>query len=103
MDNKQINRIEKMEANLDEARLAVDKLAEALSGYEEIQDKYYELTNYYGSVQWMDDYESDEEGELPADLKRGVLSEDTVYNLISDHNNLMIRLHKAVLRSLEDE
>ena len=73
MDKKQIKRIEKMEANLDEARLAVDKLAEALSGYEEIQDKYYELANYYGSVQWMDDYESDEEGELPADLKRGVL------------------------------
>ena len=103
MDKKQIKRIEKMEANLDEARFAVDKLAEALSGYEEIQDKYYELANYYGSVQWMDDYESDEEGELPADLKRGVLSEDAVYNLISDHNNLMIRLQKAVLRSLEDE
>lgn len=84
-------------------RLAVEKLAEAVSGYEEIQDKYYELANYYGSVQWMDDYESDEEGELPADLKRDVLSEDAVYNLISDHNNLMIRLHKAVLRSLEDE
>ena len=84
-------------------RLAVEKLSEAVSGYEEIQDKYYELANYYGSVQWMDDYESDEEGELPADLKRDVLSEDAVYNLISDHNNLMIRLHKAVLRSLEDE
>ena len=36
MDKKQIKRIEKMEANLDEARLAVDKLAEALSGYEEM-------------------------------------------------------------------
>ena len=36
MDKKQIKRIEKMEANLDEARLDVDKLAETASGYEEI-------------------------------------------------------------------
>ena len=50
MDKKQIKRIEKMEANLDEARFAVDKLAEALSGYEEIQDKAYCFLVDYISV-----------------------------------------------------
>ena len=43
-----------------------------------------ELTSYYESGQWLKDFESDERGELPKDLKRGVLSEDGVYNLLSE-------------------
>ncbi len=41
------------------------------------------LTRYYESKNWRRDYERDERGELPADLKRGVLSEDGVFNLLS--------------------
>ena len=36
----------------------------------------------------MRDYEADEAGKLPADLKRGVLSEDAVYDLLSDYDAL---------------
>ena len=100
--NKQLKRIEKMESNMEVSELAIRELSEALEKYESAQDKYYELTNYYGSVQWMDDYEADEEGKLPVDMKRSVLSEDAVYNLITDHSDLMIRLQKAVLRSMEE-
>ena len=34
------------------------------------------LDEYYTSGEWQEDYEADEEGLLPADLKRGVLSQD---------------------------
>ena len=44
----------------------------------------YELTSYYESGQWLQDFEADERGELPKNLKRGVLSEDGVYNLLSE-------------------
>ena len=40
------------------------------------------LTDYYENGWWMHDYELDEKGYLPKDLKRGVLSEDGVYDLI---------------------
>ena len=40
------------------------------------------LVDYYESPDWMNDYELDEAGLLPCDLKRGVLSEDGVYNLL---------------------
>ena len=40
------------------------------------------LTDYYENGQWLSDYESDERGELPTQLKRGVLSEDGVYDLL---------------------
>lgn len=40
------------------------------------------LTDYYENGQWLHDYELDEQGLLPANLKRGVLSQDAVYNLL---------------------
>ena len=49
-----------------------------------LQKMLYELTSYYESGQWLQDFEADERGELPKDLKRGVLSEDGVYNLLSE-------------------
>ena len=43
-----------------------------------------ELRDYYFGGQWLLDYEADERGELPADLTRGVLSQDGLWNLIED-------------------
>lgn len=40
------------------------------------------LTDYMESGQWQKDYEADERGELPRDLKRGVLSQDGLYDLL---------------------
>lgn len=40
------------------------------------------LEQYYDSGQWLADYELDERGLFPAELKRGVLSQDGVYNLL---------------------
>ena len=41
-----------------------------------------ELVEYYESGQWLRDYEADERGELPRDLKRGVLSQDGLWDLL---------------------
>lgn len=38
-----------------------------------------QLCAYYEGGQWLQDYELDEQGLLPPDLKRGVLSQDAVY------------------------
>ena len=40
------------------------------------------LDAYYTSGEWLEDYESDERGELPPDLKRGVLAQDALYDLL---------------------
>ena len=47
-----------------------------------------ELAGYYSGEDWRKDFEDDEAGRLPADLKRGVLSEDTVYNVLSNNREL---------------
>lgn len=48
-----------------------------------------ELSAYYGSDEWKKDFEDDEKGMLPKGLKRGVLSEDGVYNLLERYNELL--------------
>ena len=40
------------------------------------------LIRYYESGQWMQDYELDEKGLLPRNLKRGVLAQDSVYDFL---------------------
>ncbi|MBR5452768.1 MAG: DUF4298 domain-containing protein [Clostridia bacterium] len=40
------------------------------------------LTEYYEGGQWLCDYETDEKGLLPDTLKRGVLSQDAVYDFL---------------------
>lgn len=42
------------------------------------------LAAYLESGQWLQDYERDERGELPAELKRGVLSQDALYDLLTE-------------------
>lgn len=41
------------------------------------------LEEYYLSPQWREDLAADEAGLLPPGLRRGVLAEDTIYNLIT--------------------
>ena len=102
MSKAQIERIKKMESYLDESGDVIADLAAALDRYEKIQDKFYKLEDYYGSTKWMNDFEADEAGKLPGDLKRGVMSEDAVYDLLIEHRQLMTRMQRAVLRSMEE-
>ena len=41
------------------------------------------LRTYMESGQWLADYEADERGEFPAEMKRGVLSQDGLYDLLA--------------------
>lgn len=46
------------------------------------------LEAYYISSAWRTDFEADEAGLLPPDLKRGVLSEDGIYNLLEEYKRV---------------
>ena len=93
---EQIERITYMEQILDEAAEAVSSLSEALEKYSAVQDKLQELTAYYSSEQWRQDFDDDSAGKIPQDLKRSVLSEDAVYNLLADISDLKEQLKQLV-------
>lgn len=98
---KQIERIEKMERYLNDSEQAVRTLSDALEQYEAAQAGLKKLSAYYGSTLWMKDFEADEAGKLPAELKRGVLSEDGVYDLLTEHHELVLRMSRAVAKAIE--
>lgn len=72
MIHEAIERISRLEAVFDALR-ADPARADLLA----------ELTAYYEGGQWLRDYELDEQGLLPPDLKRGVLAQDAVYDFLS--------------------
>ena len=52
-----------------------------------IQEAIRILAEYYGSDEWKQDFADDEAGLLPKDLKRGVLSEDGIWNVLSSEES----------------
>lgn len=88
----QIERITHMEAILDQAEAVATALDLALDRWEELQEGFAELEAYYSGGEWMRDYDDDTAGKIPKDLKRGVLSEDAVYNLLTDWDRLRKRM-----------
>ena len=94
---KQIERITYMEQILDEATEAVSSLSEALEKYSTVQDKLQDLIAYYTSEQWRQDFDDDDAGKIPSNLKRGVLSEDAVYHLLADNTDLKERMKELAI------
>ncbi|MCR5711511.1 MAG: DUF4298 domain-containing protein [Prevotella sp.] len=78
----QIERIKWMEQRFNKV-LATIKDGSAVS-LRTIKEDVAELSKYYGSELWKQDFAADEAGNLPSDLKRGVLSEDGIWNLLSN-------------------
>ena len=65
-----IERVEKYKRMFDEASISHNP------------EKLRLLDTYYSSGEWREDYEADERGELPPDMKRGVLPQDALYDLL---------------------
>ena len=70
--------------HLDEAIRRIQRMEEIFDAVQADLDhpSLGELVRYYEGGQWLRDYELDEQGLLPKDLKRGVLSQDGIYNLL---------------------
>ena len=73
-----IERITRYEQMLDRAEQAARRMEEARRVCAEVQEDLKQLEQYYTSDEWKEDFQADEAGLLPADLKRGVLSEDGI-------------------------
>lgn len=87
---KKIQRVKRMETILDRGNAAVAALLEAVEAYLEEEGSIRELEAYYLGREWREDFEADEAGMFPSGMKRGVLSEDAVYNLLADEEHLRI-------------
>ena len=91
-NKEQLRRIRQMERHLVRAASALERLSSALDKYEEAKADIAALASYYGSDEWKQDFAADEAGRLPKNLKRGVLSEDGIWNLLEEHRELQERM-----------
>ncbi|MBR6868638.1 MAG: DUF4298 domain-containing protein [Bacteroidales bacterium] len=83
-----IARVREMESRYDALTRAVRELDEAVQRFSAVKPDLDALRAYHASGQWLSDFEADEAGKIPADVKRGVLSEDGLYNLLQEVDEL---------------
>jgi hypothetical protein len=82
MIRETIERIQTMEQSFDMLQKAEGENPDTLRKNAELREMLRLLRRYYEDGQWLRDYELDEQGLLPQDLKRGVLSQDGVYDFL---------------------
>lgn len=81
---EQTERINYMEGLFDLVSAALEKPSLSHSEYNVVRRAIAVLSEYYESDEWREDYAADEAGLLSKELKRGVLSEDGLWNLLSE-------------------
>lgn len=77
-----IERIQHMELLFDRLQQAFDNDPASIHADTTYQADLNTLVQYYENGLWLEDYTLDEQGLLPATLKRGVLSQDGLYDFL---------------------
>lgn len=84
-----LKRVQEMEDRYDAVSRAIAGLDDAISEFKEFKPDLAILKEYMESGQWKADFEQDEAGEIPEDVKRGVLSEDGLYDLLQGADKIV--------------
>lgn len=90
--SEQTQRIQDMERILDAHTAKIAALQSALQEFTNGQDDYNRLKEYYVSEAYQQDVAASEHGDLPTDLKCGVLTQDAIYDLIGDNFHTAISM-----------
>ena len=100
--NKIVARIKGMERRMRRAEKVLRSMEYALDEWDMMNSDMKVLNKYLGSEEWKADLMADEEGLLPDNLSRGVLSEDGIWNLLVDQRVLMQRLFELIKKEPEN-
>ena len=84
-----VSRVKTMEKAFNLVSGTLLKLQENTDAIEKLKGTVSELDKYLSSGLWKKDFEADERGEIAVDVKRGVLSEDGLYNLLEEYGNIV--------------
>jgi hypothetical protein len=86
-----------MEDRYDAVSRAIAGLDDAISEFKDFKSDLALLKEYMESGQWKADFEADEAGIIPEEVKRGVLSEDGLYDLLQGADKI-VAFAKEVLQ-----
>lgn len=84
--------ISEMEAILNNHSSRIRELDETVEYLKNNIEDFNRLVDYYHSEQRQEDLRADDNGLIEEKLKRGVLSEDAIYDLISDYYQTCVNM-----------
>lgn len=98
---KRLENITKMENILNCTDELISEMEKLLEKWEQNQQDFKDLMNYYTSEERGKDLEDDRLQIIPQDLPRGVLSEDAVFDTYGNRKDLSIKMIKLGVAGLE--
>ncbi|MDO4633006.1 MAG: DUF4298 domain-containing protein [Eubacteriales bacterium] len=87
-----LERVSYMEALYERIRERLNKenpVSEDLA--QELRAQIKELQDYYEGAEWLEDFDAEQRGEFPRNMKRGILAEDTLYDLICEMEDRLMK------------
>ena len=98
---KRLENITKMENILNHTDELISEMEKLLEKWDQNQEDFNELMNYYTSEERGKDLEDDRLKIIPQDLPRGVLSEDAVFDTYGNRKDLSVKMIKLGVAGLE--
>ena len=86
---EQLSRIARNETHLNALRRALSRPGAGPQELSSVRERAEALSRYLESEDWKQDFADDEAGLLPGWLRRGVLSEDGIYNVLEEYGERM--------------
>ncbi len=98
MDSKEaaIARVARMEEVYDSCSQAMAALIEAAGQYLAREQDLRALEGYYTGPEWIKDHDAERQDFFPKDMKRGILTEDAIWDLLTDEVRMKGLLEKIL-------
>ena len=95
-ETERLERIRENEERMDRCLAALSLMETACGEWRATREDLRALEAYSTGPDWKRDYAADEQGLIPADVKRGVLSQDGIGDLLDASSELEEELRKLL-------
>lgn len=102
MTKERLEQIQEMEEILNQSEVFFKEAEAMLEKWKAFSPEFKKLVDYYYSLQWQEDYDASNRGEVPKEIPHGVLSEDLIYNAMGDQRNLVMAYLKYMVTLLDE-
>lgn len=97
-----IKKLEKLTRIYKEQLKLIENLDKAIDEYRDHLSFYKELKSYYYSEEFFKDLDDSNRGDIDDFVDQTILSEDAIYDLISDNYELVLKLLDTTNQIFQD-
>lgn len=101
MTEERLKNIQEKEETLNKVEGFFKEADALLERWKALEPEFKKLTDYYGSEDWLKDYEASNRGEIPEGMPHGVLSQDLIYNAMNEERRLVMAYLRHIVTLLD--